>query len=172
MLAAAARPADLIRRFLLPRHATAALEMALAMPLLLVMIGGAADLGLAQFYRTNLANAVAAGAEYAHFTGTGVTTANIKTVIQDAMYLPAGASSQLTVVFSGAGLGVPAAGWYCITGSGPTVTVSSQGSTCSDGSSAGYYLSFQATYTNTGLMSGILPGMNRTISEQVTVRLQ
>jgi Flp pilus assembly protein TadG len=172
MLAVIARFSNLRRHLSVSLRATAALEMALAMPLLLVMIGGAADLGLAQFYRTNLANAVAAGAEYAHFTGTGVTTANIKTVIQDAMYLPAGASSQLTVVFTGTSLGVPAAGWYCITGAGPTVTVSSQGSTCSDGSAAGYYLSFQATYTNTGLMSGILPSMNRTISEQVTVRLQ
>jgi Flp pilus assembly protein TadG len=157
----------------LPRdRATAALEFALATPLLVLMVGGAADYGLAQFYRTNLANAVAAGAEYAYLTGTGVSTANIQTVIQDAMYLPAGAASNLTVTFSNVNPGVPSPGWYCITGSTPTVTPSSQGSICTDLSAAGYYISFQATYVNTGLLSGVLATSNHTISEQVTVRLQ
>lgn len=153
-------------------RATAALEFALATPLLVLMLGGAADYGLAQFYRTNLANAVAAGAEYAYLTGTGVSTTNIQTVIQDAMYLPSGGASNLTVTFSNVSPGVPSPGWYCITGSTPTVTPSSQGSICTDLSAAGYYISFRATYVNTGLLSGVLATSNRTISEQVTVRLQ
>jgi Flp pilus assembly protein TadG len=157
----------------LPRdRATAALEFALATPLLVLMMGGAADYGLAQFYRTNLANAVAAGAEYAYLTGTGVSTANIQTVIQDAMYLPAGAVTNLTVTFSNVSPGVPSPGWYCVTGSGPAVASSTQGSVCSDLSAAGYYISFRATYVNTGLLSGVLATSNRSISEQVTVRLQ
>lgn len=153
-------------------RATAALEFALATPLLVLMVGGAADYGLAQYYRTNLANAVAAGAEYAYLTGTGVSTTNIQTVIQDAMYLPAGAVANLTVTFSSVSPGVPSPGWYCITGSGPAVAPSTQGTTCTDGSAAGYYISFRATYVNTGLLSGVLATGNRTISEQVTVRLQ
>jgi len=136
------------------------------------MVAGAADFGLAQYYRANLANAVAAGAQYAHFTGTGVTTSNIQTVIQDAMYLPAGAATNLTVSFTGSSPGVTTAGWYCITGTGPTASASAQGRTCSDGSSAGYYIWFRATYVNNGLMSAILTNVNRTMSEQVTVRLQ
>jgi hypothetical protein len=136
------------------------------------MVAGAADFGLAQYYRANLANAVAAGAQYAHFTGTGVSTGNIQTVIQDAMYLPAGAAANLSVSFTGSSPGVTSAGWYCITGTGPTATASAQGTTCSDGSSAGYYLWFRATYVNNGLMSGMLTSTNRTISERVTVRLQ
>jgi Flp pilus assembly protein TadG len=154
------------------RRATAALEFALATPLLLVMVGGAADYGLAEFYRTSLANAVAAGSQYAHFIGTGVSVANIQTVIQDAMYLPAGNMSNLSVSFSGTSPGVQSPGWYCVMGAGPTATSSSQGSTCSDGSSAGYYLWFKATYINTGLITGILSTANRTMTEQVTVRLQ
>jgi len=64
-------------------------------------MGGAADFGLAQYYRTNLANAVAVGAEYAYATGTGVSTTNIQSVIQAAMYLPAGGGHNLTIAFSG-----------------------------------------------------------------------
>jgi Flp pilus assembly protein TadG len=152
--------------------ATAALEFALASPLLLVILCGAADFGLAQYYRTSLANAVSAGAQYAYLTGTGVTTTNIRSVVQDAMNLPAGASANLSVSFTDNSLGASNPGWYCITGSGPSVAVSSQGSNCSDGSAAGYYLSFGASYTNTGLLSGILTGVNRTMSESVTLRLQ
>jgi hypothetical protein len=135
------------------------------------MLAGAADFGVAQFYRANLANAVAAGAQYAYFTGIGVSTSSITTVIQDAMYLPAGASANLQVVYTGVTPGVPSSGWYCVTGTGPTVTASSLGSTCSDGSAAGYYMSFKATYTNTGLFTGVLTGANHVLSEQVTVRL-
>jgi hypothetical protein len=153
-------------------RATAALEFAVATPLLVLMMGGAADFGLAQYYRTNLANAVAAGAEYAYTSGIGVSTTTIQSVVQAAMYLPAGGSSNLTFGFSGVSPGVPSPGWYCITGSGPTVTSSTMGATCSDGSFAGYYISFEATYVNTGLMSGILANTNHTISEQVTVRLE
>jgi Flp pilus assembly protein TadG len=154
------------------RRATAALEFALAAPLLVLMLGGAADFGLAQYYRTLLANAVAGGAQYAYFTGTNVTTTNIQTIVQNAMFLPAGASGNLSVSFAGASPGVQTPGWYCVTGTGPTATASAQSSTCSDGTSAGYYISFQATYTNTGLLSGVLAAANRTMSEQVTLRLK
>jgi len=153
-------------------RATAALEFALASPLLLIILGGAANFGLAEFYRTSLANAVEAGAQYAYMTGTGVSTANIKTVIQDAMGLSASAAANLSVNFTGSSPGVTSPGWYCITGTGPTVATSTQGTTCSDGSPAGYYIWFQATYTNTGLLNGILTATNLTTSEPVTVRLQ
>jgi Flp pilus assembly protein TadG len=153
-------------------RATAALEFVLGTPLLLIMIGGAADFGLAEYYRALLANGVAAGAQYAYLTGTGVTTSNIQTVVQDAMYLPAGAGSNLTFSFAGSSPGVQSPGWYCVTGSGPTVAASSQGATCTDGTSAGYYIWFQATYVNTGLLNGVISAANRTISEQATVRLQ
>jgi hypothetical protein len=142
------------------------------MPMLVVIVAGAADFGLAQFYRTNLAGAVAAASEYAHLTGTSVSTTSIQAVVQNAMGLPNGAATNLSVTFSGVTPGVPSPGWYCVTGSGPTVTASTQGATCSDGSSPGYYISYKFSYANQGLMSGILANANRLISEQATVRLQ
>ena len=148
---------------LLAERATAALEFAMATPLLVLMLGGAADFGLAQFYKTNLANAVAAGAQYAYLTGTSVTSANIQTVVTDAMYLPTGASANLAFTITG-----PRG--YCVTGAGPTMSAATAGSTCSDGSTAGTYVIISVTYTNTGIVAGMF-NWPLAITESATVRL-
>ena len=149
--------------------ATAALEFALATPLLVCMLGGAADLGLAQFYRANLANAVAAGSEYAFLTAqtggtTAVTAANIKTVVTDTMFLPAGGAASLTITVTGPNS-------YCVTGTGPTMSAATFGSTCSDGSTAGTYVIVSASYKVTGLMNGFMGALTQTMTESATARL-
>ncbi len=149
------------------RRATAALEFAMATPLLVVMLGGAADYGLAQFYRTNLANAVEAGCEYAYLTsqaGGTVTTANIQTVVTNAMFLPAGGAANLSITVTG-----PKG--YCVTGTGPTMSAATAGSTCSDGSTAGTYVVISATYTTNGLMNGFMAATTNAMTESATVRL-
>jgi Flp pilus assembly protein TadG len=152
------------RRRVSSKRATAALEFAVASPLLIMMLGGVADYGLAQFYRTNLANAVAAGAEYAYLTGPGVVTQNIQTVVTNAMFLPPGAITNLVVT-------APVAD-YCVTGTGPTMTVvASLPATCTDGSAAGTYVIITATYTNTGLMNGFGAALSQPMTESATVRL-
>jgi Flp pilus assembly protein TadG len=146
-------------------RATAALEFALATPMLVVILGGAADLGLAQYYRTNLANAVAAGAEYAYLTGTTVTSTNIQSVVTNTMFLAAGDSANLSVSVTG-----PRG--YCVTGTGPTMTSASAGSVCGgDGSIAGTYVIISATYTHSGLMNGFMSLSSEAITESATVRL-
>jgi len=160
-----------LSRRLIRRRATAALEFALASPLLMIAMGGVADLGRAQYNRVMLANAVSAGAEYAYITGITVSLPNITSVIQNSSSLP-NASTSVTVTYSGVSPGVPSVGWYCVTGSGPTVTLSTSGGTCSDGSTAGYYISFKATYTFTGLLNGFMSASSQTMSEQATVKIQ
>jgi Flp pilus assembly protein TadG len=148
-------------------RATAALEFAMATPLLIVMLGGAADYGLAQFYRTNLANAVEAGCEYAYLTsqaGGTVTSANIQTVVTNTMFLPTGGASALSVTVTG-----PKG--YCVTGTGPTMSAATAGSTCSDGSTAGTYVVISATYTTNGLMNGFMAAATNAMTESATVRL-
>jgi Flp pilus assembly protein TadG len=153
------------RRRAARNRATAALEFAMASPLLIIMLGGAADYGLAQYYRTNLASAVETGAEYAYLTGTGVAATNIQSVITNAMFLPAHASTNLVVTVTG-----PSG--YCVTGNGPTMTpVASLPATCSDLSAAGTYVIINATYTNTGLMNGFAAALSQPMSESATVRL-
>jgi Flp pilus assembly protein TadG len=146
------------------RRATAAVEFAVASPLLVLLLGGAADYGLAQYYRTNLANAVAAGSEYAYLTGINVTAANIRTVIQNTMFLPAGASANLSTTVTG-----PAG--YCVTGSTPTMTPQALASSCADPTTWGTYVIITSTYTNTGLMNGFMSTLSQPLSESATVRL-
>jgi Flp pilus assembly protein TadG len=153
------------------RRATAALEFAVATPMLVVMLGGAADYGLAQFDRAMLANAVSAGANYAILVGTSVTTANITSVVQNVSTLP-NAATTVTVTYTSISPGVPSPGWYCVWGTAPTVTSSTSGGTCTDGSSAGYYISLKATYSFNGLMSGFMSASSNTITEQATVKVQ
>jgi hypothetical protein len=52
------------------------------------------------------------------------------------------------------------------------VTSSSQGVVCSDGTSAGYYISIKAAYTNTGIMNGFLGLASLPMTEQATVKVQ
>ena len=56
----------------------AAVEFAITCPLLLIMVGGVSDLGIAVWSRSCLANAVAQGVEYAlvHTQGGGTVTRN------------------------------------------------------------------------------------------------
>ena len=128
------------------------------------MLGGAADYGLAQFYRTNLANAVAAGCEYAYLTGPTVAAQNIQAVVTNSMFLPTAAVPNLTVTVTG-----PKG--YCVTGSGPTMSAATAGSTCSDGSAAGTYVQITASYTTTGLMNGFMSATSGTMTEAATLRL-
>ena len=126
------------------------------------MLGGAADYGLAWYYKASLANAVAAGCEYAYLTGPTVTSGNIQSVVTDTMFLPAGATVTVTVTGPRG---------YCVTGSGPTMSAATAGSTCSDGSTAGTYVQISATYIPNGLMHGFMSSTTTPMTEAATVRL-
>jgi len=124
--------------------------------------------------RSLLANAVAASASNAYLTGPGVTTANITSSVQNISG-PRNAAATVSVAFDQARTGNPAPGWYCVTGSGvtlPTWTARTHGDSCSNGSAAGSYVTFNANYTNNGLMNGFLAPASMTMTEQVTVRVK
>ena len=125
------------------------------------MLGGAADFGLASYYRASLANAVAAGCEYALLT-PGFIASNVQTVVQNTM--PPGGAANTSVSVTGPSV-------YCVTGSGPIMSAASLGSTCSDGSTAGTYVIVTATYTSTGLMHGFMAATSLASTETATVRL-
>jgi len=151
-----------LRRMLcLGRRGTAAIEFALASPLMLTIIGGIFDFGNAEYSRIALANAVSAGAEYALLTGTSVAAANIQTTVQATSSLP---TANLTVTVTGPS-------YYCITGTTPTLTASSSGATCTDGSKAAAYVTISATYAINALMNAFTPQDAMTLTESATVRL-
>lgn len=143
------------------RRGTAAIEFALASPLMLTMIGGLFDFGHAEYARIALASAVSAGAEYAVLTGSGVSSTAIRSVVQSASALD-GAS--LTV-------SVSAPHYDCIGGSTPTLTTAAAGATCADGSPAGSYVTISAQYSVNALLKAFTPSNAMTLTESATVRL-
>jgi Flp pilus assembly protein TadG len=137
-------------------------EFAVASPLLVIFIGGLADLGLAQFSRAVLANAVSAGAEYANLTGSSVSADTVKAVVMGVGSPPLNAS-QISVTVTG-----PT--YTCL--SGNSFVAPTSGTTCADGSSEAYYLKIYASYTLTGLMGGFASAVTWTAAESMTLSLQ
>jgi Flp pilus assembly protein TadG len=90
------------------RRGVAAVEFALIAPVLLMVLAGITDFGLVEFGKSQLANGLAQGVQYALLQGASVTAANITTVVQ-AGASRAGLAPAVTVTVTG-----PAC--YCVSG--------------------------------------------------------
>jgi Flp pilus assembly protein TadG len=129
------------------RRAVAAMEFALALPFLAMMFAGAADFGFAQWHRSAMSNAVAQGAYYAFRNGATVVPANVQSVVQTTPGVTVAVIRAVTCA-----------------------------STCTDGSTAGKYLTIPSSYT----LTSFFPlhskynffGAGDVITETVVVRLQ
>ena len=150
------------------RSGVAAVEFALVCTLLLIMLGGITDYGLAILDKSRLANAVAQGVEYAYLHPSS-TSSQVQTVVQG--------SSSLTGVTATVTGPVPTSGpavCYCIAGTPPALSAAATCSTnCADGSKPGTYVGISATYS----YNAILPGFSRltgttTITESATARVK
>ena len=128
--------------------------------MLLFLLGSLADLGISLRCQGLLAGAVASGAQYAFDTGSAVSAASVKQMVQG--------SSSLTGV--SAAIAGPAL--YCVTGSPAKLAAAVAGQTCSDGTAPGTYLTISATYLYTQLLPSQSSFMNPTLSETASVRLQ
>jgi Flp pilus assembly protein TadG len=139
------------------RSGSAAVEFAMISPLLIGLLVGIADYGLATTQRLATRHAAQAGAEQAALHGFDAT--NITTAMQNA-------SPGITVAAS------PAPAQSCGCASGTTVTTASCGSTCPDGTQAGTYVTAtaQSVYTTVLPYPGIPSSF--TFSEQAFVRIR
>jgi Flp pilus assembly protein TadG len=149
------------RRLRGDRRGVSAVEFALALPVLLVLMGGLTDLGLLWRARGRLAAAVNAGAQYAMLAGTRVASASVQAAVQGATTL-----SPLSIAVSG-----PAC--YCTstgTGGGLSLTAATCGSTCSSGAAAGTYVMLSASYTYQPIMPLFSQVETTTLTEQAVVR--
>ncbi|MDE2517176.1 MAG: pilus assembly protein [Rhodospirillales bacterium] len=151
------------RRLIRARRGVAALEFALVMPVLLIMLGGVVDFGLVMLARSQLASAVTQGAEYAMATGSSVSPSSIRTMVQSASPL-AGVTATVTPS-SGAAC-------YCVTGTPLALSSHICTSACPDGSSPGVYLTIKAQYTYQPILPFYSALAATTLSEQAQVRLQ
>ena len=144
----------------LGRRAVATVEFALVTPVLMMFVGGLADFGLELAAKGKLINAAAQGAQYAYLNPT-TTGASIKTMVQTSSTL-----SGVTATITG-----PA--YYCITGTStaPTLTASSAGKVCADGTTAGYFVKIVASYTYAPLMPNWSGLLSTTLTQTVIARM-
>jgi Flp pilus assembly protein TadG len=142
------------------RRGSAAIEFAIACPVMLIMFGGLVDFGLAFWDKSMLANAVAQGAYYAYLNGTGVSGTTIQTMVQRASKL------------SGVSATVTGPACYCISGSPLALAAAACNTTCGDTTTAGSFVKISATYTYSSILPLYSKLSNPTLTEATTVRLK
>lgn len=149
-------------------RAAAAVEVAIAFPVLFLFFAGMVDLGMANLGRSRLNNAVGAGSHYAFLTGKNVTAANIKTVVENLADMRT--SSNLPLVTAN----VTGPSCFCVTGSGGTLAMVATACTalCADSTRPSLYVSINATYPYTPMLPAISTFMPASFTAAATVQLQ
>jgi Flp pilus assembly protein TadG len=154
------------------RRGVAAVEFALIAPILLLLLGGVADFGLLMSGKSQLANGVAQGVEYALLTGSRVSAASVQTAVQNGS-ARSGMSASVIVSVTG-----PAC--YCVSGQPAVLPASSTplsssytctGTCPASGQAPGAYLIITASYAYQPLMPLYSKLSNPTVTETVTLRL-
>lgn len=143
------------------RRGSATLEFAIAAPVLLFLLGFMVDFTMLLRARVAISTGLMSAVQYAVTTGPTVTSANLRTVLQQATPI-----NGLTANVSGPGC-------YCASAYPVTLTAASCGSTCpSDGSTAGTYVILSGSYGYTPMMPGVSRMMATTVTLTATARLQ
>lgn len=145
-------------------RAVAAVEFALISPVLFMLLAAAVDFGLFNKGRTQLNQAISAGAEYAQLKGTAATAANVQSFIV--------AASQLSGVTSTA----TAPACFCIIGDVSSRQLSAETTCvtlCPDNvSKSTYFMTISATYSYRSLMPFWDSFVGGTATASTTVQLQ
>ena len=153
--------ASLLTRFCRERSGVAAVELAVAVPILIVCALCAGDLGRFALQRTWVSYAASAGAEYA--VANGFDAGKITTAAEAAA--PVGDISINPA---------PSEFYGCATATG--VTASTQGATCSSSTStggvAGQYVSVTATMPFSAMFSAAGISYPSTLTSTAVVRIQ
>lgn len=139
------------------RSGVAAVEFALALPMLLLALVGTLDIGIAVYEKMELDNAVQAGARYV--TVNGWNASGIQNAVQSATGV-AGVSS------------TPAPAESCGCPSGAVIAAATCGTTCPNGGTAGTYVTISAQRAYAPMFP--YPGLAipSVLTAQVMVRIQ
>ena len=149
-----------LRDLLRAAEGTAAVEFALVAPILMGMLVPVADLSMAFAQRMQVQQAAQAGAQYALLHPWNSSSAsNISNAVTAASNLSGVSAS-------------PAPFQFCGCPNGSAIASATCGSTCSDSTTAGYYVTVSARYTYTPAVPYSLLGSSVTLSAQSTVRVQ
>jgi Flp pilus assembly protein TadG len=155
---------SLARRLRLERTGAAAVELALVAPMLVGIVLPMVDLAMGAYNKMRVQDAAEAGAQYALASGYNATS--VASAAQNATVLGTG----VTVTSQSA--------CYCIVNGAIPNTTSTCGAACSDGSTAGTYVTVatQSTYTPLIMsqwLTKAIPGMTNpmTLSGKAIVRI-
>jgi Flp pilus assembly protein TadG len=149
----------------------ASVELGVAAPVLITLCVGVCDFSLVYHRQLQLSAALGAGAEYAFTQGQKETGTTLTSDVSSFMQAISAVSlSSVNVSYNG---GNVAADYYCVSGS-PAVYSGpySNGASCTDGSTAGQFISITASYTYTPLFSADRAFLPTTFTQSVIVRLQ
>ncbi len=155
-----------MRRWTRRREGTAAVEFALAAPLLVAILLPMIDLGIAAYQDMEVHDAAQAGAQYAllNANATVPMPSSYSTAIQNA------ATNATTLSTISA---TPAPSTACGCSSGPAVVLSTDCTTpCANTLAPGYYVTVQTQATYTPLLPFSVFGNSTTLSASTTVRVQ
>lgn len=149
------------------RRGSAAIEFAIACPVMLVFFGGLVDFGLALWDKSMLANAVSQGAYYAYVIGYSVTNANVQTLVQNSSGL-----NNVTATVTGPACSGSTCSCYCITGTPLALVAATCNTACSDTTTSGYFVKIVANYTYSSILPAYSHLNNPTLTESTIVRLK
>lgn len=154
-----------VRRWTRRREGTAAVEFALAAPLLVAILLPMIDLGIAAYKDMQVHDAAQAGAQYALLSpdATVPMSSTYSTAIQTAV---TNATTLSTISAS------PAPSTACGCSSGTTVTATACGTPCTGGLNPGVYVTVKAQATYTPLLPFSVFGNSTTLSASSMVRVQ
>jgi Flp pilus assembly protein TadG len=138
-------------------HGNAAIEFALATPILVGLLVPVADLGMAFSQQLQVQQAAQAGAQYALLHGYDNTA--ISNAVTAGTTLP-GVSA------------APAPSQSCGCPTGTTITAATCASACANGETAGTYVFVNAQAAYTSALPYSVLGSGMTLTAQSTVRIQ
>ena len=138
------------------REGNAVVEFSIAAPVLTVILVPLIDIGMAVYQKMQVQDAAQAGAQYA--MAHGWNSSSIQNAVTSATALAVSAT--------------PAPSKTCGCPDGSSVSAATCGSTCSDGKTAGVYVTVGAQVTYTPLLPYPTMGNSLTLSAQTTARIQ
>jgi Flp pilus assembly protein TadG len=135
----------------------AAIEFALALPVLLLLLAGVADLGFAVYAKMQVQDAAEAGALYAAQNG----------------WNPAGIGAAVVQATGAANiLASPAPSQFCGCPTGGHIVATTCGANCPDGTAAGSYIQVNASVPRPSILTSFGFSLPATLTGQAVVRVQ
>lgn len=154
---------ELFAKVIRDGRGVAAVEFAIIVPVLLLMLGGLVDFALAFWNKGLLASSVAQGAEYAVLVGPDVLASNIQSVVGLKLAIPA---AKITITGPGC---------YCVSGTPAAAVSTACVSLCPNATQAtkpGTYVTISAQYTYTPFMPLYSKMTDTVLTETTVVRLK